>query len=132
MNYQKKQSVNLHNHWAFMGLKEKHLMKLDSNIRSSICWKKDYHLQLADKRIVLVNESFKLKKTKKPILVDYCLISNYVSIPELLKIYEPKLIILDGGFPYYATQQIEQELEEEGVRFHNLKQDGALIVGLIN
>lgn len=107
-------------------------MKLDSNIRSSICWKKDHHLQLADKRIVLVNESFKLKETNKPISVDYCLISNYVSIPELLKIYEPKLIILDGGFPYYATQQIEQELEEEGVQCHNLKQDGALIVGLVN
>ena len=132
LNDQKKQTFNVYNHWAYLGLKERCLIELDSNVQTSICWKNDQHIQLADKRIVLVNESFKLKQIDKPIGVDYCLISTYVPIRKLLVPYAPELFILDGGLSYYARQLLEKELVSEGLQYYDLKQDGALIVGLAN
>ncbi len=126
----KKQAFYVNNHWSYLDLDQRHLINLDSAFQSEICWKKNHHVQLFDQRLLWVNEGFNLMESNIAIELDYCLLSSYIPLDILLKSYHPKLIILDGALTYYDEQRLEKELNDEGIQWHHLKKDGALVVYL--
>ena len=123
----KKQAFNLHNHWASVNLKEQLIFNLDTSFQSSVCLKSDHHIQIGNQRILLVDNTFELMTISSPIQIDYCLLSVYYPLDELLKTYQPELIILDGSLPFYTSNRIIQEAIDYGLKYHHLKQEGALI-----
>lgn len=124
------QQFNLFNHWSYLGLDKPSLIDLDSNFQHQFIWKEDCHIQLGNKKMVLVNENFSLKQYENPIEVDYCLISDYFPIDKLLISYSPKTVIIDSSLPYYKADKLEMESKVLNLNYYNLKTNNALLVDL--
>jgi competence protein ComEC len=127
-----KQSFNFYNHWAYLGINNLNLIKLDTNIEHSMVWKKDQHIQLANARILWVNDNFKPKFADSPVQVDYCLISSHCTIEQLIKSYRFKHIVLDAALPKYIARRLSNECQELNLAYHDLNTQGALVVDLNN
>jgi len=120
----------LFNHWSYLGLDKASLIDLDSNFQHQFIWKEDCHIQLGNKKMVLLNENFNLKRYENPIEVDYCLFSDYFPIDKLLKSYSPKTVIIDSSLPYYKADKLEMESKVLNLNYYNLKTSNALLVDL--
>jgi hypothetical protein len=55
-----------------------------------------------------------------------------VSLQEILKVYEPKEIILDASLPHYLEKRLQQDCRDLQLPFYSLKNNGALLVDLRN
>ena len=127
-----KQSFNLYNHWAFLGLDELKTLSLDTNLETSTIWKSGQHIQLANSRIIWVNDNFKHKSIDSPIQVDFCLISTHFSIEKLIKSYSIKQLVLDATLPKYIAKRLIEKCQELELAYYDLNSQGALLVDLKN
>lgn len=127
-----KKSFNLYNHWALLGSDELKTLSLDTDLETSIIWKSGQHIQLANSRIIWLNDNFKQKSIDSPIQVDYCLISTHYSIEKLIKSYSIKQFVFDATLPKYITKRLIEKCQELELPYHDLNTKGALLVDLKN
>ena len=85
-----------------------------------------------DKRIVLVDSIPILSGNFKKLKVDYLVIRDNpkFSIADLLRFYEPDLILFDGSNSIYRTDKWIAECKAAGVESYSLKDKGAYVVDL--
>lgn len=85
-----------------------------------------------DKRIAIIDTITKPAGKITELPVDYLWIRKNTSFKmnELLKLYKPGIVIIDGSISIYKTEKWLSELKKTGIRAHSLKSMGALIVDL--
>jgi len=85
-----------------------------------------------DKRVVIIDSIPILKGNFAKLKVDYLVIRNNPKfrIADLLKIYDPKLIVIDGSNSIYKTNKWIAECKEAGIESYSLKDNGAYVVDL--
>jgi len=124
------QNYHLNNHWSYLDLENKQWIDLDSNFQSGCVWKENGHIQMGNKKMIVLKEDFELREYERPIQVDFCLLSVDFPIETLLKSYKPKTLIIDSKLPHYLARKKEKECIALGLDYHNLKTKGALVVDL--
>ncbi|MFP4603945.1 MAG: ComEC/Rec2 family competence protein [Bacteroidales bacterium] len=72
-------------------------------------------------------------KLESKIKVDYVILSrdNQFEINTLKKTIEFGLIILDSSIPYYKRRKLKEQLNREGIPFHDVSVDGAYCIDLV-
>ena len=123
-----KQEFNLFNHWSFLGLKNRHVLSSDHSFSNNLAWKNGNYLQLAHFRILHVDSTYQLVKNQLPIDIDYCLISNPISLKKLIANYRIEKVLLDSKLSLYQSQILDLECQKMGVNYVNLKTNGALVI----
>lgn len=85
-----------------------------------------------DKRVILIDSIPILKGNFTKLKVDYLVIRDNpkLRIAELLKLYDPKMIIFDGSNSVYRTDKWIAECKAAGVKSYSLKDQGAYVVDL--
>jgi competence protein ComEC len=85
-----------------------------------------------DKRVILIDSIPMLKRDFTKLKVDYLVIRDNpkLRIAELLKIYEPRMIIIDGSNSVYRADKWVAECKAAGVESYSLKDQGAHVVDL--
>ena len=85
-----------------------------------------------DKRVILIDSIPMLKGDFTKLKVDYLVIRDNpkLRIAELLKIYEPRMIIIDGSNSVYRADKWVAECKAAGVESYSLKEQGAYVVDL--
>lgn len=85
-----------------------------------------------DNRVILIDSIPILKGNFTKLKVDYLVIRDNpkLRIAELLKLYDPKMIIIDGSNSVYRTDKWIAECKAAGVKSYSLKDQGAYVVDL--
>ena len=86
------------------------------------------YLQLAHFRILHVDSTYQLVKNQLPIDIDYCLISNPISLKKLIANFRIEKVLLDSKLSLYQSQILDLECQKMGVNYVNLKTNGALVI----
>jgi len=83
-----------------------------------------------DKRIVFLQQRSILPSSKNKLTIDYVVLSNKsgVSIKEIVKRYNFKLLIIDSSFKKQAAMQLLQEAKKFNIPCHIVSEDGAFSV----
>lgn len=82
------------------------------------------------KTIFVLSKPFYANSLGHKIKVDYLLLTNNknYSIKLIKNTFETELLLLDGSFSFYRTEQIKNACKEEKLAFHDLKNNGAVII----
>lgn len=85
-----------------------------------------------DKRVILIDSIPMFKGDFTKLKVDYLVIRDNPKfrIADLLKLYEPQMIIIDGSNSIYRTDKWIAECKAAGVESYSLKDQGAYVVDL--
>lgn len=85
-----------------------------------------------DKRVLLIDSIPMLKGNFTKLKVDYLVIRDNPKfrITDLLKIYDPNMILFDGSNSIYKTDKWIAECKAAGVESYSLKDKGAYVVDL--
>ena len=85
-----------------------------------------------DKRVILIDSIPYIKGNYTKLKVDYLVIRDNPKfrIADLLKIYDPKLIVIDGSNSIYKTDKWLAECKEAGIESYSLKDKGAYVIDL--
>jgi competence protein ComEC len=85
-----------------------------------------------DKRVILIDSIPILKGDFTKLKVDYLVIRDNPKfrIVDLLKLYDPQMIIIDGSNSAYRTNKWIAECKAAGVESYSLKDQGAYVVDL--
>ena len=85
-----------------------------------------------NKRIAIIDSLPKVNGVSKKLKVDYLVIRNNPKfrIQDLLSLYQPGLILLDGSNSFYKTEKWLAEFKKSGLNVHSIKKSGAYIVEL--
>ena len=46
----------------------------------------------------------------------------------LLNVYDFDYLIIDGSVPYYLASQLIDEADDLGIKYHNIREDGAFLM----
>jgi competence protein ComEC len=85
-----------------------------------------------DKRVILIDSIPMHKGNFTKLKVDYLVIRDNPKfrIADLLKIYDPQLIVIDGSNSIYKTNKWIAECKEAGIESYSVKDNGAYVVDL--
>ncbi len=89
--------------------------------------KRKNFIQFNDKRIVIIEKKQKYKELKTKINLDYLILTKNcnVKISDLIKVFNPNLIIFDTSNKLWKTQKWEAECNLLQIHFYNVLKDGA-------
>lgn len=85
-----------------------------------------------NKRIAIVDSLPRKQGNIKKLAVDYLWIRGNprLKVSDLLKFYEPRLVLVDGSNSFYKAEKWTVELRKAGLNAYNLKKSGAYVVSL--
>ncbi len=102
------------------------------NINKDTC-KTGNFIKFYDKTFLIINDKNQLKyKGKKLSNIDYIILSNniYIYIKDVLRFYNPKLIIFDSSNKYMRTERWEEECNEIGIKYFSIPKQGAFTLNI--
>lgn len=123
------------------GISKSNLIALDtmnyslgiSNDESFPLYYSGKNLIFSNKRIIIIEKPLDYSQlTDYKLRVDYLLIRNNpkLKIKQILNLYVPGLIVIDGSNSMYKTDKWLEECNETGTQAYSLKQSGALVLKL--
>jgi competence protein ComEC len=85
-----------------------------------------------NKLMAIVDKIPAKRNTADPLKVDYLVLSGNLkgSLAEILNLYEPVHIIMDGKFPYKKSLQWIDDGKAVGIEIHSVKQQGAFMADI--
>ncbi len=87
-------------------------------------------IQCHGKNIFVVNQSIHAFEVKEKLKTDYLLLNTNTNIPidNLLKMIDFKMLLIGNNCSYYRSEAIRKACAEKMIPFHDLRQQGALVV----
>jgi hypothetical protein len=84
------------------------------------------------KRIAIPERGMPAAAPKKPIIVDYLLLSGrkYNNFPQVLSFYAPKQIVLDSSLPLSKADYYSRIAKKMGIAVYDIRKKGALVCSL--
>ena len=84
------------------------------------------------KRIAIPESGMPAVAPKKPIIVDYLLLSGrkYNNFPQVLSFYAPKQIVLDSSLPLSKADYYSRIAKKMGIAVYDIRKKGALVCSL--
>jgi competence protein ComEC len=134
INDEQKFGFHIQNHHTACGIHTKNFKALTENCLNEEVqlYKHQNFIQFADQRIAIVEAWNKNLSGFHTIKLDYLILSKNAkaSIKDMLKVFEPKLIIADASNTQWKTSQWEKECDALQQAFYDVGRKGALVVEL--
>jgi hypothetical protein len=118
----KKMDFHLDGHLSKLSVKNLTPINLNDEFENSFLWKDKFHFQFLNRRGLIVNNEYEIRKSDSLISIDYCLITKNIDLTKLTRSYEISLLILDGSLPWYVSKKLEKKCRELELNYHNLKE----------
>ncbi len=89
-------------------------------------------IEVMDKRIAILDNDFNPKIPASKLQVDYLILRNNpkAKFEDIEKIFDFKYLILDSSNKWWLSKEWSEGLEEQGIKVHNTRTDGAFVVNL--
>jgi competence protein ComEC len=109
---------------------EKHTQHNHENAKS--LYYQGHNLLFQTRRIAIIDSIPKLRENFSKLKVDYLVLSHNpkLLISDLLQLYEPGLIIIDGSNSVYKTDKWLEACKKAGLAAYSIKNQGAYVVDL--
>ena len=119
---------------TLMGIRESNFLPLLSNVDSLVQFSPflsgfaNFYL-FNDKTVAIIQKLPQAKGLSAPLKVDYLILSGrmFGHLAEILPVYNPQQVILDGNFPGSELKKWISEGKQAGIPVHSVKKDGAFI-----
>jgi competence protein ComEC len=124
-------SFHIKNYWSKLGIEK--TQTTDSNFKTGNLHINGKHILFCNKRIILLKDADRVSEIPvNPIKIDYLILSNNCksTIEEVLKIYDPNLIVFDSSNNKYRIKKWQQECRKNNMAFYSVINSGALVVDL--
>jgi competence protein ComEC len=124
-------SFHLKNNWDYLSINTTRFAK--QNVKTSHLMMKENYIQFYNKKIVVLNEpKMKYKHCLIPLKIDYLICSNNCKfkLQEVLKMYNPTLIIFDSSNNKYQIDKWKTECIQCHKAFYSVVNSGAWVVDI--
>lgn len=124
-------SFHIKNNWDNLSIGN--TQATNGNITTSHLMIHENHIQFYNKRMVVLNDREQhLNATEIPLNIDYLILSGTckLQMQEILKIYNPTLIVFDSSHNKYQLEKRKQECAENNKAFYSVINSGAWVVDI--